>query len=90
VNGVELGPTNLVIISMKRDPVIEVIDDQMAEIYRRMTPAQRLARANEMWKYARRRLVALLAEAHPEWNLKQINDEVCLRMIGLDPDPGSR
>lgn len=67
---------------MKREPVIEVVDYQMAEIYRRMTPAQRLAGAHRMWRYARRRLEVQLKHAHPEWDLNQLNSEICRRMLG--------
>jgi hypothetical protein len=69
---------------MDREPVIEVIDDQMSQIYRRMTPAQRLAGAHRMWCSARRRLEAQLMDAHPEWRRDQLNSEIRRRMIGSD------
>ena len=69
---------------LKRPPVIEVIDDDMAEVLRRMTPAQRLATANGMWIYARRRIFAQLRSEHPQWSEAQLNAETSRRLLGSD------
>ncbi|HEV2292851.1 MAG TPA: hypothetical protein VGR35_03295 [Tepidisphaeraceae bacterium] len=44
----------------------EVVDDDMAELLRQKTPAQRLASAHAMWRYGRDRLCALLRRQYPE------------------------
>jgi hypothetical protein len=61
---------------------IEVIDDTMAEFLRQMTPAQRLASANGMWVYARRRIEAQLTHEHPDWDVKEISAETSRRLLG--------
>jgi hypothetical protein len=66
----------------KRPHVIEVIDDHMAEVLRKMTPAQRLASANGMWLYARRRIIAQIRGEHSEWNEAAIAAEASRRLLG--------
>jgi hypothetical protein len=68
----------------ERRMVIEVIDDEMAEILRRMTPAQKLSAANDMWRYARQRLVAHFRREHPDRDEKAINVAVSRRLLGSD------
>jgi hypothetical protein len=74
---------------MPIDPAnIEVIDDQMAEIYRRKSPAERLAIAHGMWRYARARLEAAVRWQHPDWDAPAVNREVGGRMLhGSDGTP---
>ena len=59
---------------------IEVMDDQMAEIYRNMTGAQRLAIANDMYESARNMLLSHLRATHPDWNEDQIIREAARRL----------
>jgi hypothetical protein len=59
---------------------IEVMDDQMAEICRQMTGAQRLAVANDMFESARRMLLIHLRATHPEWSDEQILREAARRL----------
>jgi len=47
---------------------IEVIDDQMAEVYRRKTPGERQAIARGMWRYARDPITASVRWQHPDWD----------------------
>jgi hypothetical protein len=61
---------------------IEVIDDEMAAVLRAMTPAQRLASANGMWRYARGRLLAMVRHEHPDWDEAQVKADVCRRLLG--------
>jgi hypothetical protein len=62
----------------------EVVDDDMAEVLRRKTPAERLASAHAMWRYAHVRLNALLGRQHPDWTQTQIKAEIRRRMLGSD------
>ena len=62
----------------------EVIDDDMAALLRRKTPAQRLASAHAMWRYARDRTDVLLRRQHPEWTDAQLKAEMRRRMLGSD------
>ena len=52
------------------------MDDAMAEVYRRKSPAERLAVADCMWRYARLRLLAAVKWQHPEWDDDAIAREV--------------
>jgi hypothetical protein len=61
---------------------IEVIDDQMADVLRRKTPAERLRIAHGMWRYARERLVAHIRWQHPEWDDAQVGREASRRLLG--------
>jgi hypothetical protein len=68
---------------VKLDPRrIEVVDPMIAEALRRMTPAQRLARAHDMWRYARDRVLAIVTSAHPDWTKEQVAAELRRRMLG--------
>lgn len=59
---------------------IEVMDQAMAEVLRRKSPAERLAIASGMWESARTMLLTQLAERHPEWSREQVEREVARRM----------
>lgn len=68
----------------------EVIDERMAEVYRRKTPAERLAIAHDLWRYARLRLVAAVQWQHPDWDDAAVNREVSRRLLhgsGETPRP---
>jgi len=60
----------------------EIIDDQMAEILRAKTPAERLEMANGMWRTARELISSKLRYDHPEWTADQIWAETARRMSG--------
>ena len=59
---------------------IEVMDDQMAEVLRAKTPAQRLEIAHGMWSYARDTLVVYLRSQHADWPEPRIMREVARRL----------
>ncbi|MGQ0695062.1 MAG: hypothetical protein ACT4OL_05730 [Nitrospiraceae bacterium] len=59
---------------------IEVIDDTMAEVLRRKTPAERLAIGFGLWRSARTLLRGQLASLHPEWDARQVDREVARRL----------
>ena len=61
---------------------IEVPDDAVVEILRRLTPAERLAIANRMWVSARNAMLSMLRADHPEWTGQQVEQEVARRMRG--------
>jgi hypothetical protein len=61
---------------------IEVPDDAVVEVLRRLTPAERLAIANRMWVSARKALLAMLRTDHPQWTNQQVEQEVARRMRG--------
>lgn len=66
---------------MKLDPgQIEVMDDRIAEILKKKTPAERLKTAFELWDMAQHMISAHLKSLHPEWNTKEIQQEVAHRM----------
>ena len=59
---------------------IEVLDDAMAEVLRRKTPAERLAIGFGLWRSARTLLRGQLASLHPEWDVAQVDREVARRL----------
>ncbi len=59
---------------------IEVIDDVMAEILRRKTPAERIRIAFDIWTSTRNMLITYLKNIHPEWNGEKIEREVARRL----------
>lgn len=59
---------------------IEVMDDIMADILRRKTPAERIRIACDLWGSVHRMLTAHLRNTHPEWNSKKIEQEVARRL----------
>jgi len=54
---------------------IEIIDDQMADVFRRMDGAQRLRIASDMYSSARRMLMSHLRHTHSDWDDRQIAAE---------------
>jgi hypothetical protein len=66
---------------MRLDPgQIEVVDDTMAEVLRRKTPAERIALGFGLWTSAERMLMAHLKSTHPDWNESQIQSETARRL----------
>ena len=59
---------------------IEVLDDAMAEVLRRKTPAERLAIGFGLWRSARKLLRGQLASLHPEWDGERLAREVARRL----------
>jgi hypothetical protein len=59
---------------------IEIMDQAMADVLRRKTPAERLSIASGMWESARTMLLTQLAERHRDWSLEQVEREVVRRM----------
>ena len=53
----------------------------MADVYRRMTPDQRLAVAHGMWRYARQRIEAAVRWQHPDWDEPSVGREVSQRLL---------
>ena len=62
-------------------PRIEVPDDKVVDILRRMTPAERLAVANNMWLAARNAIECMLRSEHPDWSDEQVLKEITRRML---------
>jgi hypothetical protein len=60
---------------------IEVVDDAIAEILRRKTPAERLAIAFDCNRTVRQRLDAHLRSVHPDWSDAQIAAEIARRIL---------
>ena len=59
---------------------IEVVDDKVAEILRKKTPAEKLKLASDMWKSARNMLNHHLKNIHPDWDKEKIQREIVKRM----------
>lgn len=59
---------------------IEVIDDAVAEILKKKTPAERLKIAFGLWDSAKVQISAYLRSIHPDWNDEAINKEAARRL----------
>jgi len=59
---------------------IEAVDDMMAEILRKKSPAERLEIAFGMWHSTRILLSSNIKSLHPEWDEKRLQEEVVKRL----------
>jgi hypothetical protein len=59
---------------------IEVIDDVMAGILRKKTPAERIHIGFEMWISGQKMLFSHLRATYPHWSNEQLNREVARRL----------
>jgi len=59
---------------------IEVVDDAVAEILRRKTPAERVAMVLEANRVLRLRITSHIQSVHPEWDSNQVAAAVTKRM----------
>jgi DNA-binding CsgD family transcriptional regulator len=59
---------------------IEVIDDVMAGILRKKTPAERIHIGFEMWLSAQKMLFSHLRATYPHWSKEHLNREVARRL----------
>lgn len=59
---------------------IEVVNDDMAEVLRKKTPAERISIADNLWTAAHNMLMSLIGKAHPEWDIEQIKKEIARRL----------
>ena len=64
------------------EPVrIEVPDDAVVEVLRRLTPGERLSIANRMWVSARKAVECVVRREHSDWNEQQLQQEIVRRML---------
>ena len=67
--------------TLRLDPgQIEVLDDAMAEVLRRKTPAERIRIGFALWTSARNMLMAHLRTSHPDWSRERLEKEVARRL----------
>ena len=59
---------------------IEVVDDTMAEILRRKSPAERIRIAFNLWISTHAMLTTHLMKTHPDWDAKKVGYEVARRL----------
>ena len=67
---------------------IEVVDPQMAEIYRSKTVAQRVGMMLDANATMRLLIAGALRTQHPDWSEKSIRQEVAKRMLNGDHGSG--
>jgi hypothetical protein len=58
----------------------EVLDDQMADVLRRKSEAERLRIAGRMWRSARAILRGAIRTEHPNWDIDRVNREIARRI----------
>ncbi len=59
---------------------IEVVDDELAEVLRGKTPAERIQIGFCIWTSVRDMLLVHLKSTYPEWNSERLNKEVSRRL----------
>ena len=59
---------------------IEIVDDAMAEVLRRKTPAERIQIGFNLWTSAHNMLMTHLKKTHPEWSDAKLGQEVAKRL----------
>lgn len=62
------------------DGQIEIIDDMMAELYKKRAPIERLQIAFGLWRSTKIQLCNCLRSLHPEWNEEKVQKEVVRRI----------
>ncbi|MFH1573890.1 MAG: hypothetical protein ABIG68_07885 [Acidobacteriota bacterium] len=60
---------------------IEVVDEAMAEVLKRKSPAERLRIGFAIWASARKMLAVVIRDAHPDWSQNEVEREVTRRML---------
>ena len=63
-----------------RKPIVEVMDDTMADFLRQKTEAERLQIAGQIYKSARAILRGAICTEHPDWTAEQVNRELAGRI----------
>ncbi len=58
----------------------EIISEDMAAVMRGKTPADRLAAAFGMWRFARQLIEQTTRQQHPDWSDREIQAFVARRM----------
>ncbi len=71
-----------------RPEQIEVVSDDVAEILRRMTPAERVETVGSMWRCERHRVESLTRSEHPDWDDAKVAVDVARRMTKRAEDEG--
>jgi hypothetical protein len=61
-------------------PEPECISDEMADLMRSMTPAERLGMMNSLWRSGWRMIENLTRAEHPDWSDDRVRQEVARRM----------
>ena len=59
---------------------IEVVDDEMAQVLRLKSGAERLRIASGMFSSARQMIISQLGKEHPDWDEQEINAEAARRL----------
>ncbi len=66
---------------LRLDPgQIEVVDEVIAEILRRKTPAERIRIGFTLWTSVRNMLRTHVKRTHPEWSTEEVEREVKKRL----------
>jgi hypothetical protein len=60
--------------------VIEVMDDDMADVLRQKTEVEQLRIGSRMWRSARVILGASIRSLHPDWDDQAVNREIARRI----------
>lgn len=65
---------------MNRRFTDEIVSDQMADILRAKTPAQRLKIISDLWVFARNLIYNASRQEHPDWSEEELQKYVAKRI----------
>lgn len=71
----------------RRQPVIEVMDDHMADVLRSKSGAEKLAIADRMFRAARDLIATSVRSMYPDWSDDQVRAETARRIAGEPARP---
>ena len=72
---------NLMLSNIRLDRgQIEIVDEAMAHVLSRKTPAERISIGFNIWISAHNMLITHLRKSHPEWDERILNKEVARRL----------
>jgi hypothetical protein len=60
---------------------MEIVDERVADILRRKTPAERIRIGFNIWVSARRMLLCHIKNSHPDWCRRDVEREVARRLL---------
>lgn len=59
---------------------IEVVDDDVAEVLRGKTPAERVHMVFGAYRFMRQLILGVVRDRHPDWDTARVEAEVARRM----------
>ena len=59
---------------------LDIVDDDMADVFRQKSEYERLSIAHGMWRHARNMIHSILRSENPDWGELEIQQETARRL----------